>query len=267
MGVIPLSPLDLSIAASLVLLLAGLTFRQRPRQARSLLIAAARTVAQLLLLGLVLESIFATGNWLWVMLLMTLMAAVAGHEVNARQNRPFAGWAGYGLGTLSMFVSTFSVLMLTLLVIVQPQPWYKPQYAIPLFGMLLGNGMTGVALALDRLTEGAWRQRELIEGQLMLGRNWKAAIHGVRVEALRSGLMPIINAMAAAGIVSMPGMMTGQILGGSSPMDAARYQILIMFLITAASGLGALLAVGIGSRRLFDERQRLRLSRLRPVRE
>lgn len=209
MTVIPLSVLDLSIAAILVIVLAALTWWMRTGQARSLLIAAARTVVQLTLLGFVLETIFATNRLSWVLLLMLAMGAVAGYEVTARQKRRFSGWSGYVLGTVSMFVSTFSVLMLTLLVIVQPEPWFRAQYAIPLFGMLLGNSMTGVALALDRLTDGAFRQRAEIEAQLMLGMDWKTAIHEVRTDALRSGLMPIINSMAAAGIVSLPGMMTG----------------------------------------------------------
>ena len=75
-------------------------------------------------------------------------------------------------------------------------------------------------------------------------------------------MIPIINAMAAAGIVSLPGMMTGQILAGALPVDAVKYQILIMFLISAGTGLGTLAAVSLGSRRLFDERQRLSLDRL-----
>ncbi|MEJ2424958.1 MAG: ABC transporter permease, partial [Candidatus Thiodiazotropha sp.] len=79
----------------------------------------------------------------------------------------------------------------------------------------------------------------------------------------RSGLIPIINAMAAAGVVSLPGMMTGQILGGTPPLEAAKYQILIMLLISAGTGFGATAAVWIGSRRLFDERERLRLERLK----
>jgi putative ABC transport system permease protein len=88
----------------------------------------------------------------------------------------------------------------------------------------------------------------------------------IRRDAARSGLMPIINAMAAAGIVSLPGMMTGQILAGTPPMEAVKYQILIMFLITAGTGFGTLGAVWLGSKRLFDERQRLRLDRLKPGR-
>jgi putative ABC transport system permease protein len=146
--------------------------------------------------------------------------------------------------------------------IVRPEPWYTPQYAIPLLGMLLGNTMNGIGLALDRLTEGLWQQRDVVEARLMLGETALAASGPIRREAVRSGLMPIINAMAAAGVVSLPGMMTGQILAGVPPVEAVKYQILILFLIAAGSGFGTLAAVSLATRRLFDHRQRLRLDRL-----
>ena len=97
----------------------------------------------------------------------------------------------------------------------------------------------------------------------MLGYDWHGAIADIRRDALRSGLIPIVNAMTTAGIVSLPGMMTGQILAGAPPVEAVKYQILIMFLIAVGTGLGTLAAVVIGSRRLFDDRQRLCLDRLR----
>jgi putative ABC transport system permease protein len=161
-----------------------------------------------------------------------------------------------------MFVASFAVILLALGVIVRPEPWYTPQYAIPLLGMLLGNTMNGIGLALDRLTEGLWQQRDVVEARLMLGETALAASGPIRREAVRSGLMPIINAMAAAGVVSLPGMMTGQILAGVPPVEAVKYQILILFLIAAGSGFGTLAAVSLATRRLFDHRQRLRLDRL-----
>ncbi|WP_265936914.1 ABC transporter permease [Marinobacter sp. NP-4(2019)] len=161
-----------------------------------------------------------------------------------------------------MFLSSFTVTVLTLTVVIGPNPWYAPQYAIPLLGMMLGNTMTGVALSLDRLTEAVWRQRAVIENRLMLGQTWQEAVGGIRRDAMRSGMMPSINAMAAAGIVSLPGMMTGQILAGSPPAVAVKYQILVMLTITVGTGFGTLMAVAWGSRRLFDERERLRLDRL-----
>jgi len=259
---ISLSPLDLGIAALLVLFLAGLTYRLGSDQARPLVIAAVRAIIQLFLIGLVLNVLFEFSRWYWVVLTGLGTGLIAGYEVNARQKRPFKGWWGYGLGTLSLFISTLCVLLLALAVIVQPEPWYHPRYVIPLLGMLLGNSMTGIALALDRLTGEVWQQRNVIEARLMLGQDWNEAISEIRGEALRSGLMPIINAMAAAGIVSLPGMMTGQILAGAPPMEAVKYQILILFLITVVSGVGVIIASYMGSRRLFDCRERLVLDRL-----
>jgi putative ABC transport system permease protein len=151
-------------------------------------------------------------------------------------------------------------------VILGEQPWYAPQYAIPLLGMLLGNTMNGIAISMDRLTQAAWDQRQVIEARLMLGERWDRAIMQYRRQALRSGMIPIINAMAAAGVVSLPGMMTGQILAGAPPVEAVKYQVLIMFLISAGTGLGTLVAVNIGARNLFDRRQRLCLDRLRTPR-
>jgi putative ABC transport system permease protein len=179
-----------------------------------------------------------------------------------RQKRRFHGSWGFFLGTSSMFVSAFSVTLLALLVIVQPDPWYLPQYSIPLLGMLLGNTLNGITLGLDNLTRTAWEQRVAIDGRLALGESWNNAIADIRRESIRVGMIPIINAMSVAGLVSLPGMMTGQILAGAAPVDAVKYQILIMFLIAAGTGFGTITAIILGCRRLFDDRERLRLDRL-----
>ncbi|MBR9981895.1 MAG: iron export ABC transporter permease subunit FetB [Desulfatitalea sp.] len=263
MSVIALSPLDLSLAGALVVVLAIISRSMRLQLGRQLLVAAVRTTVQLLLIGLVLKALFGHVHPGWVALMACVMLLAAGREVMSRQKRRFTGAWSFGLGTLSMFVSSFAITVLALVVIISPQPWYEPQYAIPLLGMLLGNTMNGISIGMDRLTASAWDQRTLIEGRLMLGQTWRQAIAGLRNESIRSGLIPIVNAMMAAGLVSLPGMMTGQILGGSPPMEAVKYQILIMFLIAGGTGLGTMTAVWLGSRRLFDERQRLRLDRLR----
>ena len=215
-------------------------------------------------MGLVLKVLFNNVNLTWVVVMAVAMVAIAGREVRARQERPLRGPWGYALGAGAMFVSSLGLTVFALLVVVQPTPWYQPQYAIPLLGMLLGNTMTAIALGVDRLNNGAAADRPIIEARLALGHSAREAITALRRDAVRVALVPMINAMAAAGLVSLPGMMTGQILAGSPPLEAVKYQILIMFLITAATGLGTLLAVEIGTRRLFDERERLRLDRLHP---
>ena len=253
---------DLIIAALLVVLLTVLSLRLQTGISQQLVIAAIRTAVQLTLIGLVLKTLFAHVHLLWVTLMALFMLLVAGREVMVRQERRLTGWWGYAVGTFSMFMSSFAVTIFALVVILGETPWYTPQYAIPLLGMLLGNTMTSIAIAMDRLTHTVWEQRDVVEARLMLGERWDEAVSSMRKQAIRSGMIPIINAMAAAGVVSLPGMMTGQILAGAPPVEAVKYQILIMFLITVGTGLGTLAAVSIGSRRLFDERQRLCLDRL-----
>ncbi|MCO6439986.1 MAG: iron export ABC transporter permease subunit FetB [Nitrococcus mobilis] len=262
MTLVHLGWVDLGVAAALVVLLAALATWSRLEVSRPLLISAARMVIQLALVGLVLETLFAYAALYWVSLMALVMLLLAGREVVARQRRRLAGWWSFGISTGAMFISSFAVTVFALTALVQAVPWYEPRYAIPLLGMLLGNTMNGVALSQDRLIEGAWQQRDIIEARLMLGQGWQEAVGSVSRESMRSGMIPMINGMAAAGVVSLPGMMTGQILAGSPPAEAVKYQILIFLLITVGSGFGTLLANRLVARRLFDERERLRVDRL-----
>jgi len=262
MHVEALTSLDLAIASGLVLLLALLSFRLRLGLARQMLVNSVRMTVQLLLIGLVLQSLFNSRN-IWLMTAVSLiMLLAAGREIRSRLKRRVRGFFGYGVGVGSMFISSFSIALLAMLVIIRQDPWYEPRYAIPFLGMLLGNTMTGIALASDRLTSQFYDQREVIEQRLMLGETWREAIGDIRRECMRTGMVPLINSMAAAGLVSLPGMMTGQILGGSPPVEAVKYQILIMFLIAAGTGFGVIAAITMISRHLFDSRHRLCLDRL-----
>jgi len=260
---ISLTPLDLVLAATLLVALATVSYLSQLGIHKQLLVASVRTTVQLLLVGVVLRALFATSHIGWVALVGLVMLVVAGREVLARQRRGLAGLWGFSVGALSMFVSSFSVAVFALLLVIDAAPWYQPQYAIPLLGMLLGNTMNGVALGMGRLTEASHQERGTIEGRLLLGQTRVEATSHLRLDAIRTGMVPIMNAMAAAGIVSLPGMMTGQILAGSPPVEAIKYQILIMFLIASGTGFGVVVSVGLTARRLFDERERLRLDRLR----
>ena len=262
MNVISLSPFDLSIAAFLTAMLAILSVPMKLGIARRILVAEMRTIVQLVLVGLVLKSIFNDARIGWVGLIALVMLIVAAREVTSRQKKRFIGLWGFGIGALSISISSFSITFFALTVIINIKPWYEPQYAVPLLGMMLGNTMTGMAIGLDRLTQTASDQRTVVEARLMLGEEWTKAIENIKRESIRSGLIPIMNSMAVAGIVSLPGMMTGQILAGSPPMKAVKYQILIIFLIASGTGFGTMTAVWLGSRRLFDKRHRLRLDRL-----
>jgi putative ABC transport system permease protein len=261
-GYIPLGYGEVALAATLLMLNAVLSYALELRLERQLIIAALRMTVQLLLVGLVLKALFELASpWLTAAVAL-FMVAFAGREIMARQERRLTGWWAYGLGASTMMLAAAVVTVLALATQIRPDPWYDPRYAIPVFGMILGNAMTGISLGLNGLTTAAARERVAIEAQLILGATRWQAMRPVSRQALRSGFMPIINSMAATGVVALPGMMTGQILAGVDPTQAVKYQLLIMFLIAGATGFGVLLAVLGGVWRLTDERHRLRLDRL-----
>lgn len=260
--IIKLSGADLTLAFVLVMVVALLSMRMRLGLETSLVISAVRTFAQLLLIGFVLEFIFNLSHWSLIMLMGLAMLTIAAVEVRARQQRRLNGPWNFTLGFLAIFSTALPLSVATLVLIIQPVPWYEPQYFIPILGILLGNTMTAVSLAMDQLVRNTCQQRLIIEARLALGQHRDRALADIIRESARSAMIPIINAMAAAGIISLPGTMTGQILSGTSPLEAVKYQILIMFLLATTTGLSTLLILHMMKRRLFDQRHRLRLDRL-----
>ncbi len=258
-----LSYWDVALAALFLLVNAGLSFWLQLGLGRQLTVAAARMVVQLLLIGLLLKTVFDLASpWLTAGVGLA-MIGFATREVWARQERRLKGAWGFALGGGAMAFAATLVIVVGLATLIQPDPWWTPRFALPLFGMILGNALTGVSLGLDTLSATLDRERRAVEAQLLLGATRWQAVRPVTRRALRSGMMPIINAMAATGVVSLPGMMTGQIVSGVEPTEAVKYQLLIMFLIAGATALGVLLAVLGAVRRLTDRRHRLRLDRLR----
>jgi len=253
---------DLALAALLLAVNAGISIWLQLGLARPTLVAALRMAVQLALIGLVLTVLFDLVSPLWTSLFALMMVLFAGREAMARQERRLTGFWGYGVGTAAMLAAAAVVTVFALTTQVRPEPWYDPRYAIPLLGMILGNTMTGVALGLHTLTATATREKAAIEARIALGHPRSAALRHIVAGALKTALMPIVNAMSAAGLVSLPGMMTGQILSGVEPAEAVKYQILIMFLIAGGTGFGALTAVLAGAARITDGRHRLRLDRL-----
>ncbi len=263
MNTIELSYGDLALASGFLVLNGALSVWLGLGLERRLAVAAVRMFVQLTLVGLLLKVLFAmTAPWL-IAALLVVMVLVAGREARARQESALRGWWGYGIATGAIALAGGMVGAVALGVVVRPDPWWSPQYALPLMGMILGNAMTGVSLVLDNLHRAVRREARAIEARLMLGETGWVAMQPFMRAALRAGFMPLINAMAVMGVVSLPGIMSGQILAGADPEEAVKYQILVMLLIAGASGTGILLAALGSYRRLSDNRDRLRPDRLR----
>ena len=198
-------------------------------------------VIQLTLLGLVLKQIFDLSSPAPVLLLAAAMTLIAGISAVRRIDGRYQSI--YAAAIFSVWISTWLVTAITILMIVRPQPVYSPQVVIPLLGMVLGNSLTGISLGLDRFLSELRSSRGQIEMLLAHGATRWEGCRRAYAGATRTAMIPILNTMSVAGIVSIPGMMTGQLLAGAPPIQAVQYQIMIMFVIAAAIALGVVIAL------------------------
>ncbi len=260
MTTLPISWIDLVLAGALVLANGAASVWLGLGLGRRLVVAAVRTVVQLLVLGLVLHWVFETDGPVFVVLILLAMSVLAGFEAVRRTTRRVRGLLPGSMAVMTL--SSILVLLYGLRAVVGVEPWWAPRYAIPILGMILGNALNGVSLGLETVLEGFDRERRKIEVLLAHGATRSEASRDVVRRAVRTGTIPIVNSMAAAGLVSIPGMMTGQILSGEPPLSAARYQIFILFCIASAVALGTVGVVLVAARLVFDERERLRPERI-----
>ncbi len=263
MNALPISNSGLAIAAGFIALAGGVSFALRLGVSKRLWIAALRTVVQLGLLGLVLEWVFDQRSVIVIVAVIASMVINAGIASVRRTERRYQGiWhSGLIAVTCSSVITAFVVIEL----VIRVDPWYEPRYIIPLLGMVLGNALTGLSLCLDRVMADLDDKRDQVEGRLALGATIWEACRPFISDGVRTGIIPIVNSMTVAGIVSLPGMMTGQILAGASPAQAVKYQIVVMFMIAGATSLGALLAGLMTFRRLVSADHQLAHHRLRKL--
>jgi len=254
--IVDLSSLDLVLAAGLVLVAVGISRWQGLGLGRDLVVGAIRTVVQLALVGYVLAYLFALDRWYLVLAALLLMLAAATHAAVGRQKHPSR--ALLGITGVAMLLGSGLTLVYVGAVVVRMEPWYNPRYLIPLFGMIVGNAMNAAALAAERLHSEMEGRRAEIEAYLALGASPERASHEPVRRSLIASLIPTVNGLMVVGIVSLPGMMTGQILAGSSPLTAVRYQIVVMFMLASSVAVTATLVTLWYRRTFFTEMEQLR---------
>lgn len=253
-GIVQLNIIQFSLVYVLLVVVLLIMKKSRISQTRLLLIASMRMTVQLVLAGLILTYIFENPHPLFVVVYIVAMIAFSIRRVlskNPGLNKDFklavvASLAFSGLAVLIYFVT----------VVVQTSV-FNPQYTIPLAGMIIGNAMTGVSLALKTFTENVKSQRPKIEALLNLGATPRDILLPYVNNAIETALLPTMNSMLGMGIVSLPGMMTGQILSGTLPMTAIMYQIAIMIAITTAVCLTVFSALTLGYKTLYNKRNQI----------
>jgi putative ABC transport system permease protein len=254
--IIDLSMWDLVAVYGLLLMSIGLAHMLKARQNKDLFWSGLRMFVQLLVVGYVLHLVFALESALPVLLILVVMLGFAVQTIGARVEAKMPNFYRvvgtailFGCGGMTFF---FCNLIIGL------EPWYDPRYLIPLAGMIIGNSMTGASLAAERLAAEFRERREEIETALCLGSSVQVAAEPAVSSAFRAALIPSVNAMAAMGLVFLPGMMTGQILSGTEPLIAVKYQIAIMCVITGSVSLTTFLILRFGYRSYFTPYQSLR---------
>ena len=249
--------IDLGWALGMMAIAIGLSSWQKLGLESQLVIATGRTILQLLGVGYVLAIVFAL-NSPWPVLailivMLTIAAVVARNRISKKMPQLLLVVAG------SILASTAITLSYTTLLVIRPTSWYDPQYLIPLAGIVLGNAMNGAAIAGERFFSTISTSQLEIETHLSLGATPQQAITEYRKEAIKAGLIPTINAMMVVGIVTLPGIITGQLLSGVDPLNAAAYQILIMFMLAFANLMTTLLVTQGLYQQFFNQDAQLRL--------
>ena len=256
-SLIELDLTDLVWALGMMAIAIGLSSWQGLGLEMSLAIATGRTVIQLLGVGYILAVVFALNDPFAVLAVLLVMLTIATITARNRISKKIPQLLYVVFGAI--FFSTALTLSYTNLLIIQPENWYEPQYLIPLTGIVLGNAMNGAAIAGERLVSTISSSRLEIETHLSLGATPQQAVATYRKDAIRAGLIPTLNQMMVVGVVTLPGIITGQLLSGIDPLNAASYQILIMFMLAFANLVTTVLVTQGLCRQFFNTQAQLQL--------
>jgi len=250
----------LACAALFLILPAALSLKWQLGLHRDLVIGGLRCIGQLVLVGYVLRYVFELNALPVTLLVLAVMVTAGGQTALSRQSVRLPGM--FGTTTLAIFTTSALTLLYATVVIVKVRPWYDARYLIPLAGMVVGNAMNGSSLAAERLGAELKLRRQSIEALLALGAGPRQATAEAVRATIRASLIPAVNSLMSVGLVHLPGMMTGQMLGGASPVTAVRYQVMIFYALTFVSASTAILITSLLYRCYFTARMQLRTALL-----
>ncbi|KAL3717218.1 hypothetical protein ACJRO7_008752 [Eucalyptus globulus] len=223
-------------ALAVVFMAAALSYTQRLRLEREMVYAISRAFLQLSIIGFVLQFIFNRENSFWIILAYLFMVSVAGYTAGQRAKHVPRG--KYIAGA-SILAGTAVTMFLLVLLNVFP---FTPRYIIPVAGMMVGNAMTVTGVTMKRLRDDIRTQMNLVETALALGATPRQATHQQVKRALVIALSPVIDNAKTVGLISLPGAMTGLIMGGASPIEAIQLQIVVMNMLIGASTVSSIMS-------------------------
>ena len=248
-GVVKIGYMEL-VAASLLMLVAGVvSWRLRLGQTRRIAISTVRAFLQLLAMGLLLVYLFQYQTW-WLVCLVLLGMCIAATQIAVGRTKNVV--RGLWVDTfLSITVSSIVIALVVVECIIHADPWYSAKEMIPISGMILGNTLASAAVAIDRLFASMDARSNEIYMMVALGATPREAAFPSIKAAVGAGMTPELARLSAAGIVQIPGMMSGQILAGADPVIAAKYQIVVLLMISAATTLSIVMMCFLAYKKRF----------------
>lgn len=224
---------------------------------KEIVIATLRMTLQLVLIGYVLVYVLEVRHPVYTILLVGLMEAFAIQNILKRSKSPLSKEMKW-IVAFSMATGTLISIIYFMFIVIRLSPWFEPRYFITIGGMIIGNSMTGISLGINRLVDDMRTRRDKIEAALMLGATPQKAAKPYVNQAFDAAILPTINSMMGMGIVFLPGMMTGQVLSGTSPLSSIKYQIAIMLGIAGSVSLTVILFLYLGYKTFFTDKSQLK---------
>ena len=216
------------------------------RMEREMVFASLRATFQLIVVGFLLEWILGIEEPLYLFLILLFMcgvsAVISGNRGKEIPHSHWIAFAGIGIGSLVTFWTLYAAG------IIQPEA----RFAIPVGGMIIGNAMKASSLALNRLIAELGHQTRPIETLLSLGANARQAAVGAVRLSVRAAMIPTVDTMKTVGLVHLPGIMTGFIIAGGSPLMAVKYQLAVIYMIAGAGGITCLTVALLAYRQCFS---------------
>jgi putative ABC transport system permease protein len=256
MAVFHLSFSDVALSLILMAIAIALSRLERLGLEKNLAIGTVRAFIQLTLIGFALKILFQINSpWLLLLVLPVMLTVASIESVRRQQVRvQHFFWITFFALTLALIVSLGVIVNL----VIRPEPWYNLVVIIPLSGMVLGNGLNIVSLAANRFIGELQLRRNEVEVALSLAAPPRKALHSAFKNALYGALIPAVNALMTVGLVQLPGVMTGQILAGMPPVEAVKFQIVIMMMWIATGVITGVVATLLIIRRLVNSRWQVR---------
>jgi putative ABC transport system permease protein len=255
MDILELTVWDVLISLGLVAIIVVVSITYRLTLEKDLAIGAIRCFIQLIAAGYILKWIFGFDKWYVVLLTLVVMTLIAGYHALRRADEPLGRSLVYVIG--GIVIGSSIVITVTFGLIIRVDPWYEPQYVIPLGGMIINVAMNGVSVGMHSLKNAIKSNRDYIESALALGIRGDRAARKFYRQAIKTALIPAINGLMTVGIVQFPGMMTGQITAGADPTQAVLYQIVVMYALAAAQCISVIVGLRFYVRSFFNKAQQL----------